>query len=314
MTASIDVMIPFWGDPDLLMESIASVRAQTNPDWRLVVVDDCYPVSVADRIAALGDDRISYVRNDTNLGTTGNYRRCVELSTAPLVVLFGCDDLMHPTYVDLVLKTRAAYPQAAAIQVGIDVIDSDGAPFLPPRDLVKNRFLMPRGEGVTVLSGEPAALSLLRGVWIRWPSLAFDRRTILDHPFREDFPIIQDLAILIDIILDGGVLVYVPELAFSVRRHRSSTSATSALNGTRFSGERRYLALADGLMRARGWHRAARAAHLRLLSRLDAASYIPGAIQTRSWGGLREIVRHITYVSPPIPDTHPPVRGHDDGR
>ena len=40
---TLEIFVPFWGDPALLFETVDSVRAQRNPDWRLVVIDDCYP-------------------------------------------------------------------------------------------------------------------------------------------------------------------------------------------------------------------------------------------------------------------------------
>lgn len=297
MTASIDLMIPFWGDPDLLMQSIQSALAQSNPDWRLVVVDDCYPVSVEDRIAAIEDERVTYIRNEKNLGITDNYRRCIDLSSAPLVVLFGCDDIMLPNYVEVVLDTFAKVPDATIIQPGARVIDWYGKPSWPIRDIVKQKMLAPKGAGISVLRGEAAALSLLRGDWLYWPSLAFRREAVVSHPFREGLPIIQDLALLIDLIIDDGVLVYNPEKAFNVRRHLKSASATSALDGRRFPDERRYLALATQLMREQGWKTAAHAAHLRLLSRLDALSCVPGALWRRNWAGMKEIARHTLKMS-----------------
>jgi len=294
--ASIDIMIPFWGDPDLLMQAVQSVLDQDNPDWRLVVVDDCYPVSVADRIAAIGDDRVSYHRNETNLGITDNYRRCIELSTAPLVVLFGCDDVMEPNYVDVVLATYAAVPDATIIQPGAKVIDSNGDVYWPLRDIVKQKLLAPRSKGITVLRGEQAALSLMRGDWLVWPSLAFQREAIAAQPFRPGLPIIQDLALLIDLVIAGGVLVFNPQVAFNSRRHRGSASALSAVDGRRFAGEGTYLKLATQLLSNRGWHRAAWAARLRILSRLDAVTCLPAAIAARNSVGVRQLLKHIFTV------------------
>ena len=40
---TVDIFIPFWGDPELLHATVRSVLAQDDDDWRLTVVDDCYP-------------------------------------------------------------------------------------------------------------------------------------------------------------------------------------------------------------------------------------------------------------------------------
>ena len=58
-----------WGDPHLLFLTVESVRAQSDGDWRMTVLDDCYPSDVvAPWFDAVRDERITYVRNDVNLG------------------------------------------------------------------------------------------------------------------------------------------------------------------------------------------------------------------------------------------------------
>ena len=294
----LDIMIPFWGDPDLLMAALGSVRAQTSAAWRCVVVDDCYPVDVAGRIAALDDERITYVRNEQNLGITNNYRRCVELATAEWMCFFGCDDLMEPTYVAVMEKAAAAYPRAAVIAPRVAVVDENGDEVKPLRDRVKQGLLRPRGPVPVLLEGEEAATKLLTGDWLYWPSLTFRRAAIAAHDFRDDFPIIQDLAVLIDIVLDGGALLSLPAQTFRYRRHSASASSASAVDGRRMTGERRYLDLAAALMEEQGWPKAARAARLRLLSRLDAVTLLPAALKARNKEGLRVLIDHAVSVRP----------------
>ncbi|MDY2668870.1 glycosyltransferase, partial [Schaalia hyovaginalis] len=80
---SIDIMLPFWGEAAYLFDTVRAVLAQDSADWRLTVVDDCYPdPAVAEHFAALDDPRIVYIRNEQNLGITANYRRCLEMATA----------------------------------------------------------------------------------------------------------------------------------------------------------------------------------------------------------------------------------------
>ena len=39
----LDVVMPFYGDPGLFRAAVESVLAQSDGDWRLVVIDDVYP-------------------------------------------------------------------------------------------------------------------------------------------------------------------------------------------------------------------------------------------------------------------------------
>lgn len=290
--APLDVFIPFWGDPELLYATIESVRAQTDGGWRITVVDDCYPdESVAAHFAAEDDHRITYLRNEQNLGITDNYQRCRELATAELMMFLGCDDLMHPEFVATVKAAHRAHPAAAAIQVGVEVIDEHDRPIDPLTDRVK-RALRPRVHAATELGGEHLATSLLRGNWLYWPSLVFRTEVVRRYPFRDGLPIIQDLALMIDMTAAGETLLFVPTVCFSYRRHTQSASASSLLHGARFTDERRYYASAAEQLRGRGWGRAARTARIRWTSRLHALTLLPSAVRREHRGALRPLLSH----------------------
>lgn len=293
---TLQIFVPFWGDPDLLFKTIDSVRAQHNPAWELTIIDDCYPdESVAARLSAETDPRITYLRNPANLGITENYREAIRRATASHITILGCDDLLHPNYVDVILGAIDRHPAADVIQPGAQVIDEHGSVIRPLADRVKRSVLTPRG-GERVLAGEQMATSLLRGDWLYWPSLTFRTETLRRIDFREGLPIIQDLALLIDIAFDGGALVYTPELAFSYRRHGSSASQKTLLDGRRFRDERSYYKLARELAKKRGWRRTARVARVRLLGRLHAVTEVPGVLRHGDSAGLKSTLAHIFAV------------------
>lgn len=294
---TFEFFVPFWGDPTLLYETVRSVRAQRDHDWRLVVIDDCYPdPSVADYFSALGDDRIQYIRNEVNVGITENYRRAIRLASSPHICILGCDDLLEPNYLDVVKETLRAVPDADVIQPGVKVIDGGGRAVLPLVDRVKQGVLAPRTAtgSRAVLHGEAMATSLIRGDWLYWPSLTFRTSTLRRIDFREGLPIIQDLALLMDVAFDGGTLVYDPRVAFSYRRHGGSASQKTLLDGRRFRDERTYYRMARTIARQHGWLRTARAARGRLMSRLHAVAELPGVLRHGDAAGIRSTLAHIT--------------------
>ncbi|UWF78174.1 glycosyltransferase family 2 protein [Microbacterium neungamense] len=293
-----EIFVPYWGDPGLLFDTVASVRAQRSPDWRMVVIDDCYPdASVPAYFAALDDPRVEYVRNEKNLGITENYREAIRRATSPFITILGCDDLMHPNYLDVVGNAVARVPDADVVQPGVVVIDEHGVAGLPLVDRVKQQLLAPRADdGIAVLRGADMATSLIRGDWLYWPSLTFRTETLKRIDFRDGLPIIQDLALLMDIAFDGGTLVYAPELAFSYRRHRASASQKTLLDGRRFSDERTYYRQAHALAAAKGWTHTARTARLRVMSRLHAITELPGVLRHGNAAGVRSTLAHIFAI------------------
>ncbi|WP_104107144.1 glycosyltransferase family 2 protein [Nocardioides sp. 616] len=291
----LDILLPYWGDPELLRAAVRSVLAQTDPDWRLVVVDDHYPdEAVGPWVEGLGDPRVHYVRNETNLGITDNYRRCLDLTTADWMVFFGCDDLMLPHYVETVHRAIATAPdEVDIVQPGVVIVDEHGAPSTPLVDRAKRRLFAPRVEQPLVLGGEELAASLLRGNWLYWPSLAFRADRLRKHDFLDDFPLIQDLAVIVDMILTGSRMLVLPEVCFAYRRHSASASSATVTDGGRFARERAYFDLAGQRCATAGMPRAARAARRHTASRLYAASVLPTALRARSWPAVRSLGRHV---------------------
>ena len=275
---TIDICMPFWGAPDDLRAAVSSVLAQDDPDWRLVVIDDCYPDdSIPAYFAALGDSRVFYVRNERNVGITENFRRAAAAARGDHVVILGSDDLLHPTYVSRMRAVADAHRDVDVIQLGVEVIDGQGVPRRSLADQVKLRLLTPRHA--KTFRAEDMARSLLVGNWLYWPSLLFRTERLREIDFRDDLPIILDLALLIDIAFAGGALRYEPGIAFAYRRHDESLSQKTILDGTRFDDERAYYRATAAEAKARGWRRARRAARWRIMSRLHGLAVLPTVLR-----------------------------------
>ena len=289
---TVDILFPFYGDVAMMKEAVRSVLRQTDPDWRLIVVDDGYPDdSIPGWFGSLGDSRVTYMRNETNLGANGNYRKCLTFVENPLVQVMGADDVMLPNYVEWLVRAARRCPEASIFQPGVFVIDEHGAPSRTMVERVKGFYMPPRIP--QVLRGEALAVSILRGDWLYFPSLAWRAETILGIGFREGYDVVQDVALVCDVAMQGGGLLYDPTAAFLYRRHSGSDSSWRALEGTRFGEERRFfLQMADEMGRL-GWNRAARVARLHISSRLHAGSLLPRAALARNWAGVRNLGRHV---------------------
>ena len=290
---TVDILLPFYGDVVMMKEAVRSVLRQENSHWRLIVVDDGYPDdSIPEWFDALGDSRITYERNDKNLGANANYRKCLTYVENSLVQVMGADDIMLPNYVDWLIDTAGRCPRAGVFQPGVVVIDEVGAQSNTLVEKVK-RFYMPRGKGAQLLTGERFAVSVLRGDWLYFPSLAWRAEIILGVGFREGYDVVQDLALVCDVAMSGRGLLYDPTVAFMYRRHSGSDSSWRALEGTRFNEERRFFLQMASEMRARGWRKAARVSRLHLSSRLHAGSLLPRAVRVNNRTGMRNLAYHI---------------------
>ncbi|MFC0429407.1 glycosyltransferase family 2 protein [Kutzneria buriramensis] len=300
--STVDIMMPYYGDVALMQDAVRSVLAQDDPEWRLTVVDDGRAEGVPEWFAGLGDERVRYFRNERNLGVTGNFNRCLELVEHELVVMFGSDDLMLPNYVRTVRAVHRTYPDVGMIQPGVEVIDGDGRPVRTLADETKRRLYAPRVAGRRQMRGEELAVSVLRGNWMYFPSVCWKAKAITAIGFRTDLAIIQDLALVLDLMERGESLVVDDTLCFRYRRHTASASGWTALEGSRFVEARNFFVEAAERMQRQGWPRAARAARAHLSSRLHALTVLPTAVWQRNGDGVRTLMRHAFGPSRHIPD------------
>jgi glycosyltransferase involved in cell wall biosynthesis len=293
--AAIDVALPYYGDVDLMKQAVQSVLGQQFQDWRLFVVDDGVPDPESARWFAndIHDPRVTYQRNEQNLGANGNYRKCLDLATAPILVVMGADDVMQPNFLQVATDSFAAFGDAAAVvQCGVAVIDERGRLVRPLGDRVKE-FYAPKVKAATLLAGEDLAVSVLRANWTYYPSLAWRTESVRRIGFREGLHVTQDLALILDTARDGGGLVLDPTLAFLYRRHSQSDSSVKALDGRRFDEERAlFTAEAEDFAR-RGWAKAARVARRHVTSRINALSLVPAAAKSGKFSALPKLGKHI---------------------
>jgi GT2 family glycosyltransferase len=292
----IDLMMPYYGDVALMQESVRSVLAQTDPDWHLTVVDDGRAAGVPEWFAALEDPRVTYLRNETNLGVSGNFQKCVDLATRERMVIMGCDDLLLPNYVATVRALAAAQPGVGLIQPGVQVIDGAGEPVSTLADTIKWRLYAPRqivrGAGPVLLGGQELALNLLRGNWLYFPSLCWRTDAIAAVGFRKDLKVIQDLALIMELVERGEQLFADAAVCFRYRRHAASESSQQALDGDRFDEARRFFHETADRLEQRGWSDAARAARRHRSARLHALTLVPTAARQGRADAVLRLVRY----------------------
>ncbi|HWM01825.1 MAG TPA: glycosyltransferase family 2 protein [Actinophytocola sp.] len=295
MTAKVDILMPYYGDAEMMRTAVRSVLDQDDKRWRLTVVDDGGPDSDAKGVPAwfdtIEDDRVRYLRNPKNLGLTGNFNRCLELIEHDLAVLMGCDDRMLPNYVGTVLDVYEAVPEAGIIQPGVRVIGSAGEPTRTLVDEAKRRIYAPRVDGRLKLTGEDLAVSLLRGDWLYFPSLAWRADAVASLRFRPELRVIQDLALLMELVLRDEPLVVDDTLSFEYRRHNASESSSTAFDGSRFTEAGNFFADIADRMAEHGWPRAARVARRHVSSRIFALTMLPQALRQRA--GVGALTRHV---------------------
>ena len=289
---TIDIALPFYGDVDFMKQTVTSISNQTDSDWRLIVVDDGYPdESLPKWFSDLNDSRISYLRNENNLGANGNFQKCLGLLSAEFCVVMGADDVLEPDFVAVIQNTITKNPDVVMIHPRVSVIDESNNQISTRSDEVKSKIRDSHGSA-TMLSGESLASSLMKGNWMYFPAITWRTETIQAIGFRPGFKVCQDLGLAMDLIMQGGKMILIEDEIFRYRRHTGSDSSVKAINGERFVDEKNFFTTMAKDLKAIGWNQAARAAKLHSTSRLHAASLIPACVARgqNPWPLLKHLI------------------------
>ncbi|GAA3944403.1 hypothetical protein GCM10022230_13410 [Pseudoclavibacter caeni] len=239
-------------------------------DWRLTIVDDQSPYGdIRPWLDQLDNNRVTYLRNDVNLGLGSNFQRCLTLSTGKFTVFLGDDDRLLPGYATRLCAADAAH-QFDVYQPVVQVIDKSGTATTPLADRVK-AVLRPHRGVPGIHSGDRLAASLMSGNWSYFPSLAWRTDAIQPLGFDTEALVTIDLDLLVKVLVRGGAMfIDGGAPTFQYRRHARSVSSAQAINGPRFTEEQHFFEAQTAIFEALGWRRSARASRLHITSRLHA--------------------------------------------
>lgn len=274
------IAIPFHSGLAYLEQALASVRAQSDPEWSLLVLDDSGVESGARALVeGLADGRVRFRANPANLGMVASWNRCLDEAEGELVTLLHADDHLLPDYVARMRQLARAHPGAVALFCPAHIIDAAGARRFSLQDDIK-RLLVPRGGQEVRLAGEPGLRALMRGNFVVCPTLCWRRAVLAERRFEARWRQVQDLDLMARLLLSGETLVGARVPLYAYRRHAANATARQTESLVRFEEEFELFERIADQAGACGWRRAERTSRRKRILRLHLA-----------WRALSELVR-----------------------
>lgn len=221
---------------DHLRAAVASVLAQTETRWTLVIHDDASEGDVRAMIEdLLVDPRITFIRSPKRLGIGGNWNATLARATnAPFVQFLFQDDSWEPTYL-----VRAVTVMEHHAKVGMVVAEHDYAfeDESDARALYDELMELRRSQ---IAPGKHDGTAFLR-YWIRRglspniigePSFVLLRRSLVSQvgPFAEDMPQFLDAEYWTR-ALPQTTWYFLPEKLGTFRVHSGGASARHRREG-----------------------------------------------------------------------------------
>ena len=235
-TPLLHVVIPAYGSSPFLETAIESAIASVATSTPITVLDDASPTNHVKETSAKFNNRVDYIKNETNLGLAANFFEAFKISQGLFTVVLGSDDQMLPGYQAALTSALAMYPNATVVHPSVEVIDGEGKSCEPLVDRIKKSI---RGEisQITLFNNVEFCKKLFIGNFMYFPATAWRTEDLRKADWNLSYKHAVDMDLLFKLATDGAEFVFTPETTFNYRRHSESVSSILANEDTRLNEE-----------------------------------------------------------------------------
>lgn len=261
-------ILPTYNNSKFLADTVASLKKQTFSSWSARIFDNSDQPAEAENakklIESLNDPRVTYQKNNGNLGMVGNFNQGFDYAEQSsenfdAISILHSDDQITPDYAEKVIEGLLRNPEATFLFCKTKIIGANGKGIFSFVDWYKT-LLLPTGTEF-IVSGVSGAISLIPGNFIFAPTICYNAKKIKGRRFNEKLKMVFDLEFTLDILMSGGTLVGLYEKPlYLYRRHDGNATTAHNRSLLRFYEERDlYLKFANQLEKI-GEHHAAKSA------------------------------------------------------
>lgn len=186
----VSICIPVYNNADYIGETIDSILAQTYENIELIMVDDN---STDDSYRVLQDyagrdQRVKIYKNESNLGMSGNWNRCLELCTGEIMKLVCADDLLSPHIIERELEVFENHPEVVLVDSDTRLVTLDGKyrgwyRRYPSSGVVDGATIARKGFFSQNYFGAPQANSFRRSAYEKVGGISPEFHYIVDYDF-----------------------------------------------------------------------------------------------------------------------------------
>jgi glycosyltransferase involved in cell wall biosynthesis len=214
----VSIGLPVFNGENYLTEALDSIVVQTYSDFELIISDNASTDRTEEicRAYAAKDERIRYLRNETNLGAAKNFNRVFELTSGEYFKWAAHDDLCAPEYLERCVEILDREPDIVLCYPKTSIVNEHG-------ELVENYF-----DGFNLRSLKPHerfrdffhAPGLCNPIFGLIRASVLKRTPLIGSYAASDRVLLGELALL-------GQLHEVPEYLFFRRGHPQRSMAAN---------------------------------------------------------------------------------------
>jgi glycosyltransferase involved in cell wall biosynthesis len=222
----VSVCIPSYNSEKYIKQAIQSVFLQNYKDYEIVIVDDgsCDSTQQIIENYANNDKRITFHKNEVNLGIVGNFNKCLEFCRGEFVKFLLADDVfLSPDCLGRFVDLLESHPDVSLVSSGRKLIDSNSRGigeavcyeeglYSPGSEIIKDCLLYLKNR-----IGEPTSVLF--------------RKELLSRGFDENYEQLLDLEMWF-YLLEKGDFFYIKDCLVGFRVHPEQATQKNKQNLT----------------------------------------------------------------------------------
>ncbi len=124
----ISVCMPVYNGENFIIEAIESVLNQSYNNFEIIISDDCSKDKTEEicRSFTAKDKRISYIRQEKNIGANENYNYVRQIARGVYFTQLAQDDLLEKDFLKITSKYLDSHPNCIIVTGDFESIDQDG--------------------------------------------------------------------------------------------------------------------------------------------------------------------------------------------
>lgn len=218
---TFSLVIPFGGNPNLLLKTVESVVNQSYEDWNLLIINDGTGFDLH-HILNSYTHRFEVLSLPEKIGIAKIFDLAIDKLTGEVGMILGADDLLEENFLQGMAQAWTSSPNVALIHPKVITIDEESRIARGFVDYFK--YCIAPTNFKRVLRGRILLYSLLNGNWMYFTSSTLRVSKLKAYRFKSEFQIAMDWELALRMALAGEAFGYSKESVFFYRRHQNSFS------------------------------------------------------------------------------------------
>lgn len=211
---AVSIVLPVYNSEKYLREAIGSLLAQTFTDFELLIINDGSTDGSEEIIQSYSDERIIYIKNESNKGLIYTLNKGIELAKGKYIARMDADDVCLPMRLQKQFDWLEKYSTTAVVGCHVSFINDTGT--------VTGQWK----EDLQTSNYQSIRKKMVWENCIAHPTVMMRSNVIRQYGYHQNQKNTEDYDLWLRMLADGNIIEKVPERLLLYRVHEASVTGS----------------------------------------------------------------------------------------